>query len=953
MATVEVFTIGGGEYIVNVLNAVAAWTGDGGYKGLIQVVLVMGLAYAVLCLAFDQNWRALFRWFLGSTLIYMCLMVPRDTVVVTDRINPSLAPNIVANVPLGLALVASFTSQMGDYLTRKAEVVFGLPNEMNYSQNGMIYGARLYEATQQVRINDPVFATNLDTYYKTCTFYDIALGFKTMQVLATSTDLWYDLGPGSQARSMPFLSDNGSGGQMTTILTCRQSYGNITGQWTNAINSTGTALGRKLYSKMLGAAAQAKLFGDLPVATRYLLGVSQDAAAQLKQTLSINALTQAMHSVQNGPSSVDVYAQTRAEMQTANTYSSISYAAMKWVPLLNIVLTVVFYALFPILFPLFLFPRTGPTALTGYITGFFYLAVWGPLYVILNMILMMKTSSDAIAVASAATPGLTLASYVGISGVTSDASLLAGYLIASVPFLAGGIARGAMAISGAATSFLAPSQSAAEEAAREASTGNISIGNTNLDNQSLSNKQWSQWTTAGAYTGGSSAFTSVNKDGSRSSQFGGGTTVVVDQSSGISRFDFAPQLTHELQSSFSKSATQARSRAQTLSNSASSSVSTALTNASDYRSQLSAGTTLEQSYGADDRNTINNTYSKLDQAATQLQNRFGWDRSKAQSVAAEAFFTGSLSTNLGIGVGGGGGGGASAGAGLEARSGYSKRTGTTAQFAASDSLSEARDILSNIAKSENWSDQRDSFLRASKNTSNSSLRSRADNVGSSLSRANSSAQEARRSYEEASRFDRASSLRDSSGVSLSENLSQPFFEYVQREQERTGPHGVSHAWNVSRGIARTPDEIAERDFYIQKFIKQREDLVRSGVEPELLAPVPAGISRPGASTQAGIRKLYEHQSGSVPGDGAIGPAPTSDYQLGRARSDRVGTVEKAGAYVDDRLGAREEAFKVPASKLSQTPAETIKNVDRAVDKQHPRNWVERQVDGVADTLDLK
>lgn len=91
----------------------------------------------------------------------------------------------------------------------------------------------------------------------------------------------------------------------------------------------------------------------------------------------------------------------------------------------------------------------------------------------------------------------------------------------------------------------------------------------------------------------------------------------------------------------------------------------------------------------------------------------------------------------------------------------------------------------------------------------------------------------------------------------------------------------------------------------------------------------------------------------MPGDGAIGPAPTSDYQLGRARSDRVGTVEKAGAYVDDRLGAREEAFKVPASKLSQTPAETIKNVDRAVDKQHPRNWVERQVDGVADTLDLK
>ena len=29
---IEIFTVGGGEYIVNVLNAVAAWTGAGGYK---------------------------------------------------------------------------------------------------------------------------------------------------------------------------------------------------------------------------------------------------------------------------------------------------------------------------------------------------------------------------------------------------------------------------------------------------------------------------------------------------------------------------------------------------------------------------------------------------------------------------------------------------------------------------------------------------------------------------------------------------------------------------------------------------------------------------------------------------------------------------------------------------------------------------------------------------------
>ena len=55
---VEIFTTGGGEYIVNVLNAVASWTGAGGYKSLIQVALVMGFALAVIVVAFNQNWRA-------------------------------------------------------------------------------------------------------------------------------------------------------------------------------------------------------------------------------------------------------------------------------------------------------------------------------------------------------------------------------------------------------------------------------------------------------------------------------------------------------------------------------------------------------------------------------------------------------------------------------------------------------------------------------------------------------------------------------------------------------------------------------------------------------------------------------------------------------------------------------------------------------------------------------
>ena len=105
---VEIFTVGGGDYLVNVFQAVAAWTGNGGYKSLLQVVMVMGLGLSAITLAFNQDWRAWINWFLGATLIYSCLMVPRLDVHVTDRLNPSLAP---ANV--SLAPTASGESHKG------------------------------------------------------------------------------------------------------------------------------------------------------------------------------------------------------------------------------------------------------------------------------------------------------------------------------------------------------------------------------------------------------------------------------------------------------------------------------------------------------------------------------------------------------------------------------------------------------------------------------------------------------------------------------------------------------------------------------------------------------------------------------------------------------------------------------------------------------------------------
>ncbi|MDE8464625.1 conjugal transfer protein TraG N-terminal domain-containing protein, partial [Klebsiella pneumoniae] len=81
----------------------------------------------------------------------------------------------------------------------------------NYSSNGMVYGARLYDATRNFVIRDAEFSTNLEEHYKKCLFGDVMLYRKSHTVLAQSKDLWTDIGPGSEARSQEWLERQGDG----------------------------------------------------------------------------------------------------------------------------------------------------------------------------------------------------------------------------------------------------------------------------------------------------------------------------------------------------------------------------------------------------------------------------------------------------------------------------------------------------------------------------------------------------------------------------------------------------------------------------------------------------------------------------------------------------------------------------------------------------------------------
>ncbi|UXC92190.1 conjugal transfer protein TraG N-terminal domain-containing protein [Sphingobium sp. RSMS] len=853
---VEIFTVGGGDYLVNVFQAVAAWTGNGGYKSLLQVVMVMGLGLSALTLAFNQDWRAWINWFLGATLIYSCLMVPRLDVHVTDRLNPSLAPANVSNVPLGLALMASFTSQVGDYLTGSAEVVFGLPGDLNYSKNGMIYGARLYDATRSLRISDPEFAANLDEHFRQCVFYDVLLGRYSMKELAETGDIWATIAPGSQARAQRFLTRDATTGQVSSnIVTCRDAYDTLNAQWAGLVDAMGSVFGRQLYPNQTAALAKAKLFADLPVAYQYLTGVSANATEIFKQTLTINAMSQAMHSMSgsSGAGNVDVYAQTRADIQTERTYGSIASNAMKWVPLLNVVLTVLFYALFPVLFPLFLLPKTGPVALKGYVTGFFYLAAWGPLFVILHMMLMYKGAADMSAVTGS--NGLSLASFTGMADVNSDIGLLAGYLIASVPFLAGGVAKGAMAISHHATSYLNPSQNAAEEAAREASTGNVSLGNTSFENSSVLTRQFAQGTIAPSFTYGAPQTRTFSDTGSMTTSFPDGSYDQIPNSS----YPFTPTLGQEFTARLSTMASQARANSETYANVATESTTSAVTKFRELRDQFSQGAYFESATGTSNSDSIQTAFSEVDQASTSLQRQFGLSRRAADDISTAWFLGGEAGAKAGISNG--------VLSGSIGAKGGGTRTWTDSDIGiASEDRSRIFGSLSQMSDSRNWSSTRDGFMRSVSTSSSSSISSTASGMNASLTEAQSYTMEARRAEELANRLESQASFFEGNSAAGSLNLSQAYREWGLAEIESNRDfYGNARFDDVSFQLS--PEGQAMQ----AKFIESYAEELRDGIEDRLVLAPGQSVSRPSISGAGPVRRNAQtggSGSGSVPQVGA-------------------------------------------------------------------------------------
>ena len=172
----EYFTYpGNGDVIANVFNSIAMFSGTTMMAGAAQAASLFGFIVVLSIGAFKLDLRESFSWLIGVFIVWMVLMTPKVTVLVTEQgsYGFSAKQQAIANVPFGIAAGSSIISQFGFNITRKMEQVYSIPNDLNYTQTGLMFGNRLYEGIYLAKFSDDVLISDWALYTHNCTFFDI------------------------------------------------------------------------------------------------------------------------------------------------------------------------------------------------------------------------------------------------------------------------------------------------------------------------------------------------------------------------------------------------------------------------------------------------------------------------------------------------------------------------------------------------------------------------------------------------------------------------------------------------------------------------------------------------------------------------------------------------------------------------------------------------------------
>lgn len=498
---VEYFTFpGNGEAVRAVFNGVATISGSTMMGGAMQAAALFGFLVTLAVAVFKLDLKDNFSYLFVVLFCWMGMMVPKTTVLITESGGYGYTGRqyTVGNVPVGLAYMGYFVSSFGQSITRKAEQVNHLPDDLNYSRTGMLFGTRLMENIREARIPDAQLTQDWALFMYQCSFFDMNLyHFYNVQDLAQSADILATLTHTNQAlftnvsqiasRRGNMLQYNGKSKTMTCNEAAKElkdrtrfyskNYlpGYIADRVFAGLGTNSAGINRVNALVTLGNSS-----------FQYLLDNARfDTLKNIEQAAMVEVIRQA--GIINGqrnrnPAAVQqAFAQVQARNQYIAAQKTSSSMASWNLPLIRSAAEAILIGLFP--FVMILAMLGGIMAfrlLSFYMMSMLWIQLWAPVASIINMIMTMN--AKRLFSVEAANGVITPGTGDTLLMAAADAQAAAGAAMWLIPVIAGALAMGGRSLMNGMMGMTSSAKSTGEAAGSQVGSGNYSAGNMNYNN---------------------------------------------------------------------------------------------------------------------------------------------------------------------------------------------------------------------------------------------------------------------------------------------------------------------------------------------------------------------------------------------------------------------------------------------------------------------------------------
>lgn len=803
MASIDtVYVLGGGEYMMQVFNGVAAIVGSSSWESMFRIALLISAASFFVVYLRGHDPKEVIKFAAYIILVSSVLLGPKRSVQIIDRTDPT-GVYLVDNVPLGLAAPAHMISSIGTSLTELYESIFHMPDSLSYSKTGMLFGANLVGNVSDVMSTDGDIAELMSLYTKNCVIGDILINHKySFQELMNTRDPYLMIFQKPSPLRGVMVPEGNKKAQPAGFWTCEDLAKRVLMTAIGADTQTGGETWAYTVRRIFGGRPDANVLfsGMLGDSYNYYYSGSETASQLMRNSVVMNALKQGIggYSAQSGDTASLVnLASTSSYNKMRLSWATSTTVGTSFTPLLYTILFSLIVALFPIFILLMTVHALTTRMLFNYIMSIIYLQSWAPMFAILNHATSFYLRGQ--------TNGLdfNLANQAHIQQIHSDIGLIAGWLTLSIPFIAMAIVKGLGPAVAQAGNYLGTAiNSSASASSSQAADGTWAFNNMQTDNVS-----GNKWDTNSSF-----------RDGQMSRQLASGATntvtsggqEIMDISGAMSRLPVSIKGSEAMVSSLQQSAKNAQATAAQSMSAFQSSVNVATNQMAQFSKNFGNSATVSSMTDSGISSNQSEGYRKIKNAVDSQRKA---DNSTTEEALTKLFnnsidqtTTLGVEGKAGLSIGGFGGGGYADKntRNTEGRQDSSQERGARNQDAGSEESAQRTREFNEGLELLNSSKMSDGTNRHDNEAS-----SEISQLSTTLNTAKNQYEQYSRSTTESQEYSDMASYVTNNSAQIDSNLDQEFANYVRQAVPSRADAILSNTSDLS--IAREREALA-KDF---------------------------------------------------------------------------------------------------------------------------------------------